>query len=314
MNLTAWLPLNDLCGIVPDVPSTKVGLRKWVDRLGIRTRIGRGNGGRRIEALAADLPEDVRAALERRGAGLPVQLQLEGLKGAFRQRKAPAKERAGRKAAMVIELERLVAEGAGQGEAQAQVAAAHGVSPRTLRRLAAKSRGVERGPDLAPALADSYKPRERPEPPWARRFLKLYRVPTKRSIADVVEQMRQELGAAAPSESQARRFVGGLPKLERERGRRGPGAMKAIRSYRTRTVDNLLPGDVYISDGHTFDAEIEHPCGGLPPRGYLRARRQDPALDRREPGAGRERPGRRGRAPQRGRAQRGSGGLVFRPR
>ena len=106
MNLTAWLPLNDLCGIVPDVPSTKVGLRKWVDRLGIRTRIGRGNGGRRIEALAADLPEDVRAALERRGAGLPVQLQLEGLKGAFRQRKAPAKERAGRKAAMVIELER----------------------------------------------------------------------------------------------------------------------------------------------------------------------------------------------------------------
>ena len=186
-----WLPLNELLG-VGSGPRTKVGARKWARRLGIATRKGRGNGGERLEVLVADLPDDVQAALEQRCAGLPVQLEIEGLKGAFRQRKKPARERAGRKAVMVLELERLVADGAGRLEAQAQVAAAHGVSPRTLRRLLAKSRGVARGADLAPALVDSYRQGTAADPVWAKPLLKAYRRPTKPPLTDAVEQTRQE--------------------------------------------------------------------------------------------------------------------------
>jgi putative transposase len=66
--------------------------------------------------------------------------------------------------------------------------------------------------------------------------------------------------------SQARRFLRKLSAVERARGRMGPNALKSVRAFTRRSTADLAPCDVYISDGHTFDAEIAHPGHGQPCR------------------------------------------------
>jgi hypothetical protein len=150
------------------------------------------------------------------------------------QQRSPA--RAGR----LLNLERFVA----GGMTLAEAAAAAGISPATVHRDRQRVAGL-REVDWAPALAVAA--RGHSEPPWATALLKVWRTPTKRGLADVVDQLRAELpaGAATPSCSQARRYLAGLSSVERARGRLGPNALKGVRAFVRRTVDGLEPGDCY---------------------------------------------------------------------
>ncbi|MGH6914583.1 MAG: Mu transposase C-terminal domain-containing protein, partial [Geminicoccales bacterium] len=69
-------------------------------------------------------------------------------------------------------------------------------------------------------------------------------------------------GVAVPSVHQVRRFLRRLSSVERGRGRMGPNALKSVRAFTRRTTASLAPGDVYIADGHRFDAEVAHPGHG----------------------------------------------------
>ena len=131
------------------------------------------NGGRRYEFLIADLPESDLAAFDESSTRLPAEQSIRERRDAYRGRKGQAKRRTEHKAKLLVEVAHRVAAGAGRIEAAAQVSAAHGVSERTIRRWAAETRHVTRTADLAPVLADNYKPRVVGEPSWTKPLLRL---------------------------------------------------------------------------------------------------------------------------------------------
>lgn len=95
-------------------------------------------------------------------------------------------------------------------------------------------------------------------PSWAPALMKLRKRPQGASLSWCLEQMGDE----APSYSAARRFIDKLGNVEKERGRRLPRELKAIRPFVRRSTDHMNPGDCYTADGHTFDAEVAHPAHG----------------------------------------------------
>ncbi len=112
-------------------------------------------------------------------------------------------------------------------------------------------------------------PKERAEastPAWAPYFLKLYRIPSKPSIAESMERLAEQLPPyiAMPSYDQVKRFLTRMDVVERNRGRMGPHELKAIRPYVMRDTSTLWPLDVVSADGHTLDAEVQHPKHGRP--------------------------------------------------
>lgn len=172
------------------------------------------------------------------------------------------RERAQQRCAALREVERAADE-IGISEAVARIAASAGISPATLWRW----RALHAHGGFA-ALAPRERGRPQPTPPWAPAFLNLWQIPSKRSIEDVLRDLPERLedGVKMPSVSQVRRFVRKLSAVERNRGRMGPNALKAVRAFRRRSTRDLHPCDVYISDGHTFDAEVAHPRHGGPCR------------------------------------------------
>ena len=102
-------------------------------------------------------------------------------------------------------------------------------------------------------------------PPWAPALMKLRARPQGSSLSWCLDQM----GESAPGYSTARRFLDKLGNVERERGRRLPRELKAIRPFVRRSTAHMNPGDCYTADGHTFDAEVAHPAHGKPFRPEL---------------------------------------------
>ncbi|AUN33293.1 Mu transposase C-terminal domain-containing protein [Niveispirillum cyanobacteriorum] len=98
-------------------------------------------------------------------------------------------------------------------------------------------------------------------PIWAPAFLAAYRLPSKPSVPDAIARME---GPARPSEGQARRFLSSLSAVERNKGRMGPAALKAIRPFVRRDTSDLEPLDVVIADGFTAKQDVAHPIHGRP--------------------------------------------------
>ncbi len=90
---------------------------------------------------------------------------------------------------------------------------------------------------------------------WLDPFLKEFQKPTKPSIAQVYEVLEAQ-GYAMPHIDTVRKHVRSLPLLQKERGRKLARKMREIKSFKRRTVDMLLPNDVYTSDGHKADFEV----------------------------------------------------------
>ncbi|MBF0334602.1 MAG: transposase [Alphaproteobacteria bacterium] len=120
----------------------------------------------------------------------------------------------------------------------------------------------------AGVLAPKATPKTDTLPPWAPVFLRYYRIPSKPSIAESLERMAREGALPAPmkypSYGQVRRLLERMSVIERNRGRMGPRELRSLRAYTARDCSELLPGDVYTADGHTYDSEIGHPFHGRP--------------------------------------------------
>lgn len=141
-------------------------------------------------------------------------------------------------------------------------------SIRTLKRYL----GLSKAGSLAPKKARA----DFTVPAWAPSFLGFYQVPQKPSVEHAyslfVEAHRsREREWDFPSIHQVRRFLGKLGNVTREVGRMGPRELKNIRPFVRRTFDQLLPNDVWSADGHTFDAEVQHPLHGRPFRPEITA-------------------------------------------
>lgn len=122
-------------------------------------------------------------------------------------------------------------------------------------------KGFSEGGELA--LAPKAPERTRIEP-WAPYLLAEFQQPQKSALTEVLARLRLPEGITPPSYDQARRLLARMNLLERNKGRSGPRELKNLRTFRRRDTSQLWPCDIYTSDGHTFDAEVQHPEHGRP--------------------------------------------------
>ncbi|WP_065341621.1 Mu transposase C-terminal domain-containing protein [Azoarcus olearius] len=102
-------------------------------------------------------------------------------------------------------------------------------------------------------------------PDWAKSFLCHYQQPQKPSVEAAYRAACEQWPAEGrPSIHQVRRFLQTLGTVTRERGRMGDRELKNIRPFVRRDFSALRPNDVWSADGHTFDAEVQHPLHGRP--------------------------------------------------
>ncbi len=101
-------------------------------------------------------------------------------------------------------------------------------------------------------------------PTWASVFLREYQQPQKPSVEAAYRAACAQWGDTRPSIHQCRRLLAKLGSVTRERGRMGARELKNIQPFVRRTFDMLQPNDVWSADGHTFDAEVQHPLHGRP--------------------------------------------------
>lgn len=135
------------------------------------------------------------------------------------------------------------------------------LSERTLKRWLADFRAHgETG--LAPAR----RQKDMSVPVWAGEFLKHYQRPQKPSVEAAYEQFKRlhnEIHTSVcPSIHAVRRWLKKLSPEARERGRMGPHEINALKAYNRRGTDMLWPNDIWVADGHTFDAEVINPLTG----------------------------------------------------
>lgn len=131
------------------------------------------------------------------------------------------------------------------------------LSERTLKRWISdfKKHG-ERG------LAPKRRQADMSMPAWAGDFLKRYQKPQKPSVEAAYQLLVEQTEPPHPSIHQVRRWLAKLSPEARERGRMGAHELKALQPFKRRTSDSLLPNDVWVADGHTFDAEVINPLTG----------------------------------------------------
>jgi putative transposase len=127
-------------------------------------------------------------------------------------------------------------------------------SVRTIKRWFA-----DRG-DLAPKR----NKKNLTHPAWAADFLACYRQPSKPSISMAYEEFCANWAGTPPSIDAVRRYLRKLPEIELQKHRMGPRELKSLKPFVRRTFENLWPNDVWSADGHTFDAEVQHPLHGQP--------------------------------------------------
>ncbi|KAF1071269.1 MAG: hypothetical protein GAK45_00570 [Pseudomonas citronellolis] len=101
-------------------------------------------------------------------------------------------------------------------------------------------------------------------PAWAPAFMNIYQGPEKRSARAAHELLAQHFDGPQPSLDQVYAFLRKVGNVSREVGRMGEHEIKALRPFIRRDFSRLLPTDVYSCDGHTFDAEVQHPQHGRP--------------------------------------------------
>ncbi|MBN4664213.1 transposase [Pandoraea nosoerga] len=123
----------------------------------------------------------------------------------------------------------------------------------------------ERGGMLAPKKRE----RDMSVPDWAPFFLGHYQRPEKPTVEHAYRQFVRDWLLAqpmrpAPSVWQVRRFLAKVGNVSREIGRMGERELKTLKPFIRRGFEHLLPGDIYSADGHTFDAEVQHPLHGRP--------------------------------------------------
>ncbi|OON62313.1 transposase [Massilia sp. KIM] len=120
--------------------------------------------------------------------------------------------------------------------------------------------------ERAGMLAPKKREADMSVPAWAKAFLAHYQRPEKPTVEHAYREFLQALGdkTAAPSIWQVRRFLAKVGNVSLQLGRMGDREIKSLKGFVRRDFANLLPGDIYSADGHTFDAEVQHPMHGRP--------------------------------------------------
>ncbi|WP_198361377.1 DNA-binding protein [Halomonas sp. N3-2A] len=131
------------------------------------------------------------------------------------------------------------------------------LSERTLKRWISDFKKYgERG------LAPKRRAADMSMPAWAGDFLKRYQRPQKPSVEAAYQLLVEQTEPPHPSIHQVRRWLAKLSPEARERGRMGAHESKSLKAFVRRTANELWPNDIWVADGHTFDAEVINPETG----------------------------------------------------
>ena len=144
-------------------------------------------------------------------------------------------------------------------------------SSRTVKRWFAARAAASDAPrdGMAAALLPKLPQAAVRAPEWFGRFMQFYRVPSAPSVQAAFGLFLRAEAAAGrvsdlPSVHQARRWLAKTGGVERERGRLGSRKIKDLLPFKRRKFNDLLAGEIWSADGHTFDAEVKHPDSGKP--------------------------------------------------
>lgn len=118
------------------------------------------------------------------------------------------------------------------------------------------------------SLVPKRRERDMSVPSWAPAFMACYQKPEKPTFEHAYREFCKQPDVVAlaevPSVWQVRRFVAKVGNVTLQMGRMGERELKALKPFIRRGFENLLPTDIYTADGHTFDAEVQHPLHGRP--------------------------------------------------
>ena len=144
-------------------------------------------------------------------------------------------------------------------------------SSRTVVRWVEKAKNAGGG-GLETAMVARVPEKAVKAPDWVPVFTELYYLmPQKPSVAAAFEWFLRDwragrlalvplLDAAAyPSVHQARRWIGRMGSVSKQRGRMGPRELKTQQGFVRRKWQDYLPLDIVVADGQCFDAECGHP-------------------------------------------------------
>lgn len=289
-----WLTAKEYAEAnLPGYPSTESGMVRRIQRENweAQQRMGRGGG---FEYHINNLSLDARKALEAQQAGQLLTRVAEAPKQLAPATKALAnqplseKQRttADARVTIINAIEQLRAQGISQQAAMVtmltsaevgQLAETNPVLDKALR-MAKDTRGRGNGSpypsvrSLKRYLSKDVKklaPQKRqPEPPpaWVNDFLVCWQRPEKPSIAHAYRDMVNSWSSPAqpPSIYAVRRFLEKMGNVSKQHGRMGPRELKNLMPFVRRDFADMMPGEVYSADGHTFDGEVQHPLHGRP--------------------------------------------------
>lgn len=279
---------------LPSLPSTESGMVRRIQREGWegQQRIGRGGG---YEYHISNLPHEARKALEAQLASemltrlgdesrqlAPVSAQLPNVPMTHKQRSA-----ADARATIINAVNEMCSQGITQSAAlttlltQAETGVLQQLNPVLDKALqmAKDSRGRSNGTPYPSArslkrylgkdvkeLAPKKREMNMVPPPWANAFLMCWQRPEKPSVQHAYREFLAQWDSEEepPSVHAVRRFIGKMGKVAQQYGRMGARELKNIMPFVRRDFSQLLPGDIYSADGHTFDAEVQHPLHGRP--------------------------------------------------
>ena len=98
-------------------------------------------------------------------------------------------------------------------------------------------------------------------------FLRFYCRPTRPPVAEAYRHMvqwLQERGIQAPSYATVARIENDLPVTIKYRGRVTGSEWRGLKAYIERDVSMFHSNDIWVGDGHSLKAKVQHPIHGQP--------------------------------------------------
>lgn len=121
--------------------------------------------------------------------------------------------------------------------------------------------------DVGRYLVPGTREKEGHNPVHVAAFLRFYCNPARPPVSEAYKKMLawlQERGLPTLSESTACRIENDLPVTVKYRGRVTGSEWRSLKIYVERDVSMFYSNDIWVGDGHSFKAKVQHPIHGQP--------------------------------------------------
>ena len=136
-----------------------------------------------------------------------------------------------------------------------------------LQRLMAFFEQGRLAGDVGRFLVPGKREKEGHNPIHVACFLQFFCRPTRPPVAEAYRAMKpwlEERGLAVPSYTVVTRIEHELPVTVKYRGRVTGSEWRSLKPYVDRDVSMFKSNDIWVGDGHSFKAKVQHPIHGRP--------------------------------------------------